>query len=52
MDENIRSLTETYERNITAELGVDVNKFKTKAGYGQNLSAQQKKASLSLALEK
>ncbi|WP_139201366.1 P-loop ATPase, Sll1717 family [Pseudovibrio axinellae] len=42
MDESIRSLTETYERNITAELGVDVNKFKTKAGYGQNLSAQQK----------
>jgi hypothetical protein len=42
MDENVRSIAETYAHNITAELGVDVNAFKSKAGYGRNLSRDQK----------
>lgn len=42
MDENIRQLTATYEEKILAELGVDINKFVSKAGYGANLSQQNK----------
>lgn len=42
IDENVRQLTETYEGQIKAELGVDVSKFATRAGYGANLSQQNK----------
>ncbi|WP_105438770.1 P-loop ATPase, Sll1717 family [Neorhizobium sp. T25_13] len=42
IDENVRQLTESYEGQIRAELGVDVSKFASKAGYGVNLSQQTK----------
>tara|TARA_R100000365_G_scaffold1789_1_gene5959 strand:- start:36 stop:1226 length:1191 start_codon:yes stop_codon:yes gene_type:complete len=42
MDESVRQVTQTYEQNILAELGVDIEKFASKAGYGANLSNQNK----------
>ncbi|WP_331373238.1 P-loop ATPase, Sll1717 family [Sinorhizobium chiapasense] len=42
IDENVKQLTESYEGRIQAELGIDVSKFATKAGYGANLSQQNK----------
>lgn len=42
MDENVRSITERYEHDIRAELGIDINATKTKAGFGRNLSREQK----------
>ncbi|RWC26984.1 MAG: DNA repair ATPase [Mesorhizobium sp.] len=42
MDENVRQFTQTYEKRFLAELGVDISKFASKAGYGANLSNQNK----------
>jgi hypothetical protein len=42
MDENVRQLTANYEEKIMAELGIDISKFATKAGYGVNMSQQHK----------
>ncbi|MEX2692385.1 P-loop ATPase, Sll1717 family [Rhizobium mongolense] len=42
IDESVKSLTESYEEKIQAELGVDVSRFASKAGYGANLSQQNK----------
>jgi len=42
MDENVRQLTQSYEEKFLAEIGVDISKFATKAGYGANLSQQNK----------
>jgi hypothetical protein len=42
IDENVRQLTHSYEEKVQAELGFDVSKFSTKAGYGVNLSQQNK----------
>ncbi len=42
IDENVRHLTSQYEEKIQTELGFDVNKFASKAGYGVNLSQQNK----------
>lgn len=42
IDENVRHVTAQYEERIKAELGFDVNKFASKAGYGVNLSHQNK----------
>ncbi len=42
IDENIKTLTETYEKGISTALGVDVARFKSKAGFGKNLSVEQK----------
>lgn len=42
MDENLRQFTQSYEKKFQAELGIDVSKFATKAGYGANLSQQNK----------
>lgn len=42
IDENVRQITQKYENAINAELGIDISKFKSKAGYGRNLSVDQK----------
>lgn len=42
IDENVRHLTSHYEERIQSELGFDVNRFATRAGYGANLSQQNK----------
>ncbi|TBC66362.1 DNA repair ATPase (plasmid) [Rhizobium leguminosarum] len=38
----MKQLTQSYEGQIKAELGFEVSKFATKAGYGANLSQQNK----------
>ncbi|MGR9156266.1 P-loop ATPase, Sll1717 family [Rhizobium leguminosarum] len=42
IDENVKQLTNTYEEQIKGEIGVDISKFASKAGYGVNLSQQHK----------
>jgi hypothetical protein len=42
IDENIKQITQSYEGKIKAELGFEVSKFATRAGYGANLSQQNK----------
>lgn len=42
MDENIREMTENLETNINAQLGVEIEKFNTKAGYARTLSSEKK----------
>lgn len=42
IDENVRAITKKYEEAINGELGIDINTFKSKAGFGRNLSREQK----------
>lgn len=42
MDENLKTITSAFEENIEAEIGVDISKFKSRAGYGRNLSRENK----------
>jgi hypothetical protein len=42
LDETVRSITLRYEEEIRAELGIDIAALKSKAGYGRNLSRDQK----------
>lgn len=42
MDENLKTITSAFEDSIEAEIGVDINKFKSRAGYGRNLSRENK----------
>lgn len=42
MDENVRSITQRYETDIQAEIGIDIHATKSKAGFGRNLSRDQK----------
>lgn len=42
MDENVKTLTDSYEERIQAELKVDISKFASRAGYGANMSQQHK----------
>jgi len=42
IDENVREIVLKYEERIDAELGIDISKLKSKAGYGKNLSKEQK----------
>jgi hypothetical protein len=42
IDENVRAITKKYETAINGELGIDINSLKSKAGFGRNLSREQK----------
>jgi hypothetical protein len=42
IDENVRVISQRYEDELKAELGVDIQAMKSKAGYGRNLSRDQK----------
>lgn len=42
MDQNIKEITERYERKINAELGVDIKKFKAGGQYDKRISAEKK----------
>lgn len=42
IDENVREITRKYEDALNAELAIDLSKMKSKAGYGRNLSVDQK----------
>jgi len=42
MDENIRQITQRLEESVNAELGVEVQKFNTRAGYARTLGAEKK----------
>lgn len=42
IDENVRQITQKYENALNAEIGIDISKLKSKAGYGRNLSVDQK----------
>lgn len=42
IDENVKEIVNRLEEQIQAEIGVDISKFKSKAGYGRNLSIDQK----------
>ncbi len=42
IDENVKEVISKTEARLNAEIGVDFQKFKTKAGYGKNLSNEQK----------
>lgn len=42
MDENIKELTSKLESQITGELGVEVEKFSTRAGYTRTLSSEKR----------
>jgi hypothetical protein len=49
IDENVRHIVTSIEDQINVELALDVTKFKTKAGYGKNLSFEQKSELVSRA---
>ncbi|WP_416368563.1 P-loop ATPase, Sll1717 family [Tritonibacter mobilis] len=42
MDENIREITQNLEREINLELGGEIQKFNSRAGYARSLSAEKK----------
>jgi len=42
VDENIIEITEALEKNLTASLGAEVDKFNARAGYARGLSAEKK----------
>lgn len=42
MDENIREITENLETSVNAELGLEIEKFNSKAGYARTLSAEKR----------
>ncbi len=42
MDENIREITQKMENKLDAELGTEIEKFKTRAGYARTLSTEKK----------
>jgi len=41
-DENIKEITRQLETKVSADLGVEVDKFRTRAGYERTLSAEKK----------
>lgn len=41
-DESVRELTEGLEENVSAELGAEVAKFKSNAGYARTLKSEKK----------
>lgn len=41
-DESVRELTEGLEENVSAELGAEVEKFKSNAGYARTLKSEKK----------
>jgi predicted nuclease with TOPRIM domain len=42
MDENIREITRNLETNVNAELGGEVEKFASRAGYARTLSTEKR----------
>lgn len=44
MDENIKEITQKVENNIDAEMSVEIEKFKGRAGYARTLSSEKKTA--------
>lgn len=42
IDENVKEMVSKFESQINAEISVDISKLRTKAGYGKNLSVEQK----------
>jgi hypothetical protein len=49
VDENVKHIVSTLEEQINLELGLDINKFKSRAGYGKNLNLEQKTELISRA---
>ncbi len=45
MDENVREVTERLEQDVSAQLGTEISKYKSSAGYARSLS-QEKKSQL------
>lgn len=41
-DQNIKEITEKYENKLQAELGGEINKFRTRGQYGKQLSTEKK----------
>lgn len=48
-DENIKELTQQLESRVGADLGVEIEKFKAKAGYERTLSAEKRSEIVSRA---
>ena len=44
MDENIKEVTQKIEKQVDTNLSVDLEKFKSKAGYARSLSQEKKSA--------
>ncbi|MGJ5096744.1 P-loop ATPase, Sll1717 family [Bradyrhizobium oligotrophicum] len=42
MDQNIKEITEKYESKLQAEMGADIEKFKTRGQYEKQLSTEKK----------
>lgn len=42
MDENIREITQTLENNVNAEIGTEIKKFNSRAGYLRQLSLEKR----------
>lgn len=42
IDENVREITEMYEKKLSAEFGAEINKFRTKGQYAKQLSVEKK----------
>lgn len=42
IDENVREIVGKLENQISAEIAIDIDRVKTRAGYGRNMSLEQK----------
>lgn len=49
MDQNIKEITEKYESKLQAEMGADIEKFKTRGQYEKQLSMEKKSELVSRA---